>query len=122
MSSYICAYAEQDGRVEPLTDALRSKILRTVDELNDKGFRVLAIAQKSNPSPVDAFGVKDERDMVLLGYLAFLDPPKESTADAIWALKDHGVTTKILTGDNDKVGHGSAAQTVCAVHADLCWG
>ena len=96
----ICAYAEQDGRVEPLTDALRSKILHTVDELNDKGFRVLAIAQKSNPSPVDAFGVKDERDMVLLGYLAFLDPPKESTADAIRALKDHGVTTKILTGDN----------------------
>ena len=99
----ICAYAEQEGRVEPLTDALRSKILHTVDQLNDKGFRVLAIAQKSNPSPVDAFGVKDERDMVLLGYLAFLDPPKESTADAIRALKDHGVTTKILTGDNDKV-------------------
>ena len=104
----ICTYAEQDGRVEPLTDALRSKILRTVDELNDKGFRVLAIAQKSNPSPVDAFGVKDERDMVLLGYLAFLDPPKESTADAIRALKDHGVTTKILTGDNDKV-----TRTIC---------
>lgn len=104
----ICAYAEQDGRVEPLTDALRSKILHTVDELNDKGFRVLAIAQKSNPSPVDAFGVKDERDMVLLGYLAFLDPPKESTADAIRALKDHGVTTKILTGDNDKV-----TRTIC---------
>ena len=104
----ICAYAEQDGRVEPLTNALRSKILHTVDELNDKGFRVLAIAQKSNPSPVDAFGVKDERDMVLLGYLAFLDPPKESTADAIRALKDHGVTTKILTGDNDKV-----TRTIC---------
>ena len=104
----ICTYAEQDGKVESLTDALRSKILRTVDELNDKGFRVLAIAQKSNPSPVDAFGVKDERDMVLLGYLAFLDPPKESTADAIRALKDHGVTTKILTGDNDKV-----TRTIC---------
>ena len=104
----ICAYAEQEGRVEPLTDALRSKILHTVDQLNDKGFRVLAIAQKSNPSPVDAFGVKDERDMVLLGYLAFLDPPKESTADAIRALKDHGVTTKILTGDNDKV-----TRTIC---------
>ena len=85
-----------------------AKILHTVDELNDKGFRVLAIAQKSNPSPVDAFGVKDERDMVLLGYLAFLDPPKESTADAIRALKDHGVTTKILTGDNDKV-----TRTIC---------
>ena len=48
---------------------------------------LLAIAQKSNPSPVGAFGVKDECDMELLGYLAFLDPPKESTADAIKALK-----------------------------------
>ena len=76
--------------------------------VNDKGFRVLAIAQKSNPSPVGAFGVKDECDMVLLGYLAFLDPPKESTADAIKALKAHGVTTKILTGDNDKV-----TRTIC---------
>lgn len=104
----ICTYAECDGSVQPLTDAIRRRILRTVDELNDKGFRVLAIAQKSNPSPVDAFGVKDECDMVLLGYLAFLDPPKESTAAAIKALKDHGVTTKILTGDNDKVTH-----TIC---------
>ena len=104
----ICAYAECDGGVQPLTEAVRQRILKTVDELNDKGFRVLAIAQKSNPSPVGAFGVKDECDMVLIGYLAFLDPPKESTADAIKALKAHGVTTKILTGDNDKV-----TRTIC---------
>ncbi len=104
----VCTYAECDGEVQPLTDAVRSRILDTVDRLNDKGFRVLAIAQKSNPSPVGAFGIKDECDMVLLGYLAFLDPPKESTADAINALKNHGVTTKILTGDNDKV-----TRTIC---------
>ena len=104
----VCTFAECDDGVEPLTDEVRSRILKTVDELNDKGFRVLAIAQKSNPSPVGAFGVKDECDMVLIGYLAFLDPPKESTADAIKALKDHGVTTKILTGDNDKV-----TRTIC---------
>ena len=104
----ICTYAECDGAVQPLSDAVRSRILETVDALNDKGFRVLAIAQKSNPSPVGAFGVKDECDMVLIGYLAFLDPPKESTADAIKALKTHGVTTKILTGDNDKV-----TRTIC---------
>ena len=104
----ICAYAECDGGVQPLTDTVRIRILETVDALNDKGFRVLAIAQKSNPSPAGAFGVKDERDMVLLGYLAFLDPPKESTADAIRVLKAHGVTTKILTGDNDKV-----TRTIC---------
>ena len=104
----ICSYAEYQGQVEPLTEEIRTQILETVDGLNDKGFRVLAIAQKNNPSPVGAFGVKDECGMVLLGYLAFLDPPKESTADAIKALKAHGVTTKILTGDNDKV-----TRTVC---------
>lgn len=104
----ICAYAECDGSVHPLTKEVRRRILKTVDELNEKGFRVLAIAQKSNPSPVESFGVKDECDMVLIGYLAFLDPPKESTADAIRALQAHGVTTKILTGDNDKV-----TRTIC---------
>ena len=65
----ICAFAECDGGVQPLTDDVRCRILETVDDLNDKGFRVLAIAQKSNPSPVGAFGVKDECDMVLIGYL-----------------------------------------------------
>ena len=104
----ICSWAENDGQVVPLNTALKSRVLETVDDLNEKGFRVLAIAQKSNPAPVDAFGVKDECDMVLMGFLAFLDPPKESTADAIKALKAHGVTTKILTGDNDKV-----TRTIC---------
>lgn len=104
----ICSFVECDGEVQPMTKELQSRILVTVDALNDKGFRVLAIAQKSNPSPAGAFGVKDECDMVLMGYLAFLDPPKESTADAIRALKAHGVTTKILTGDNDKV-----TRTIC---------
>lgn len=104
----ICSFVENNGVVEPLTEELYQKILSTVAKLNDKGFRVLAIAQKSNPSPVDVFGVKDECEMVLMGYLAFLDPPKESTKGAIKALKNHGVTTKILTGDNDKV-----TRTIC---------
>lgn len=104
----ICSFAECDGKVRPMTKELKSRILATVDDLNEKGFRVLAIAQKSNPSPAGAFGVTDECDMVLMGYLAFLDPPKESTANAIKALKAHGVTTKILTGDNDKV-----TRTIC---------
>lgn len=108
MLSILVRSGEYDGNVRPLTDEVRCRILQTVDDLNDKGFRVLAIAQKSNPSPVGAFGVKDECDMVLMGYLAFLDPPKESTADAIRALREHGVITKILTGDNDKV-----TRTIC---------
>lgn len=105
----VCAFVEYDGRVEPLTAARKQEILETVEGLNEKGFRVLAIAQKSDPAPAGAFNARDERDMVLMGYLAFLDPPKETTAAAIRALKEHGVTTKILTGDNDKV-----TRTICA--------
>lgn len=104
----ICKFAEYNGSIEPITEIIKANILSTVDGLNNDGFRVLAIAQKTNPSPVGEFGVRDECDMVLLGYLAFLDPPKESTSEAIKALKAHGVTTKILTGDNDKV-----TRTIC---------
>ncbi|MCL2105898.1 MAG: magnesium-translocating P-type ATPase [Oscillospiraceae bacterium] len=104
----VCSYVEYEGRVEPLTDALKGEIVRTVDRLNEDGLRVIAVAQKTNPSPVGAFGIKDEADMVLIGYLAFLDPPKETTAEAIQALLEYGVTTKILTGDNDKV-----TRTIC---------
>lgn len=104
----ICAYAEYDGEVVPLTGEIREKIINTVDGLNEKGFRVLVVSQKSNPSPVGVFGAQDECDMVMMGYLAFLDPPKESTMEAIQALKRYGVATKILTGDNEKV-----TRTIC---------
>jgi len=99
----VCSYAEYEGKVLPLTDDLKEYILKKVNDLNEDGMRVIAVAQKTNPSPVGTFSVADESDMVLMGYLAFLDPPKESTADALAALKEHGVDVKILTGDNDKV-------------------
>ena len=113
----VCTFAECGGEVRPLTDEVRRRILKTVDALNEKGFRVLVLAQKSNPSPVGVFDVKDECDMVLLGYLAFLDPPKSSAAEAIRALKEHGVTTKILTGDNDKVTRTICRQVGLKVHS-----
>jgi Mg2+-importing ATPase len=99
----VCAFAEYKGQVVPLGDDVRSYILKKVEELNEDGMRVIAVAQKTNPSPVGAFSAADESEMVLMGYLAFLDPPKESTAAAVKALHDHGVGVKILTGDNDKV-------------------
>lgn len=99
----ICSFAEFEGNVLPLTEDIKAYILQKVDELNEEGMRVIAVAQKTNPSPTGVFGVKDESDMVLMGYLAFLDPPKESTSGAIQALHEHGVKIKILTGDNDKV-------------------
>ena len=99
----VCRFAEYEGKVEPLTDEIRAYILKKVDDLNEDGMRVIAVAQKHDPKPVGAFSVADEADMVLMGYLAFLDPPKESTAPAIKALHEYGVDVKILTGDNDKV-------------------
>ncbi|WP_461256084.1 magnesium-translocating P-type ATPase [Treponema sp. R80B11-R83G3] len=104
----VCSYAEYGGKVEPLTSELKKEVLKTVDKYNNDGFRVLAVAQKVNPAPVGAFSVKDETEMTLIGYLAFLDPPKHDTAQAIQALLEYGVTTKILTGDNDKV-----TRTIC---------
>lgn len=102
----VCSYAEYNGNVEPITNDFRKKILDTVDDLNVKGFRVLAIARKDVEK--QSCSVDDECDMILMGYLAFLDPPKESAAGAIKALKEHGVRTKILTGDNEKV-----TKTIC---------
>ncbi len=99
----ISAFVEYDGKVTELTDGMKKVVLAKVDSLNHDGMRVLGVAQKTNPSPVGAFSTADEKDMVLIGYLAFLDPPKKTTADAIRALKSYGVEVKILTGDNEKV-------------------
>jgi len=99
----ISSYAEYNGKVEVLTDEIRHEILANVEQLNSKGMRVIAIAQKTNPAVEGVFSVADESEMVLMGYLAFLDPPKETTLAAINALNEYGVGVKVLTGDNDAV-------------------
>lgn len=104
----ICSYVEYEGEVMPLTEEMRTETLQISDRLNNDGLRVLAIARKENPPSVDELSAKDESEMILVGYVAFLDPPKETTEAAIRALNNHGVTVKILTGDNDKV-----ARSVC---------
>ena len=99
----IATYAEYNGHVEVITDALRREIMDTCSRYNSDGLRVLGVAQKTNLSSAKTFSVADERDMVLIGYLAFLDPPKESAIDAIASLHEYGVDIKVLTGDNDSV-------------------
>ncbi len=99
----ISAYAEYKGEVKALTKEIKKEILETVAKLNDSGMRVIAVAQKTNPSVEGVFSIQDESDMVLMGYLAFLDPPKESTKKAIESLKEYGVAVKVLTGDNERV-------------------
>jgi len=99
----VCAFVEDEGHVVPITDELKKRVMQRVHEYNEDGLRVLGIAQKTNPAPAGAFSIADESEMVLIGYLAFLDPPKESTREAINALNEYGVAVKILTGDNDAV-------------------
>ncbi len=104
----ICSYVEVDGTAQPLTDEKLAQIRKQVAGLNAEGLRVIAVAQKTNPRTVGEFGIADECDMVLMGFLAFLDPPKASAAGAVATLEAKGVAVKVLTGDNDRV-----AATVC---------
>ena len=104
----ICSYTEYQGEVIPLTDDIRTEVQGLTDELNEQGLRVVAVAQKNNVRDTKTFGVGDEQEMVLIGFVGFLDPPKESSREAITALHEHGVRVIVLTGDNEKV-----ARTVC---------
>ena len=104
----ISTHVEYHGQISPLTDDIRVEILKEVDQLNQQGLRVLGVAYKTGLKEGFAYSVEDEKEMILTGYLAFLDPPKPSAAPAIQALLEHGVQTKILTGDNEKV-----TQAVC---------
>ncbi|MDT2814304.1 magnesium-translocating P-type ATPase [Vagococcus carniphilus] len=117
----ISSYVDYQGKVIPLTEELKGTILRTVDELNEDGLRVIGVSQKTNPSVVGEFSIKDESEMVLIGYLAFLDPPKETTKDALSALKAHGVGVKVLTGDNALVTK-SVCKQVGLEHEELVTG
>lgn len=104
----ICSFVEVDCVAQPLSENKLAQIRKQVAELNAEGLRVIAVAQKTNPRCVGEFGIADECDMVLMGFLAFLDPPKASAAGAVATLEAKGVAVKVLTGDNDR-----AAATVC---------
>lgn len=104
----VSTFVEYKGEIKRLTDEVRQEVLAEVAQLNEQGLRVLGVSYKTDLDENDIFSVEDEGDMILTGYLAFLDPPKPSAAPAIKALAEYGVTTKILTGDNEKV-----TQAVC---------
>ena len=106
----VCSYAEFDREIHPLTDSLKIKAQKISEEMNRQGMRVLAVSQKSFIAKDCNFAIEDEKEMVLIGYLAFLDPPKPSAAEAIEQLYMHGVAVKILSGDNDTVVKAIARQ------------
>lgn len=99
----ICSYIDMDGKAVKMTDELRKQAYEVYEKHNHEGLRVLAVAQKNHIHGVETFGVQDESDMVLIGFVGFLDPPKASAKQAITALKEHGVETIVLTGDSEGV-------------------
>jgi Mg2+-importing ATPase len=106
----VCSFARLGGQVVALTDAVRQRANHLRDELNQEGLRLIAVASKVVDSQPDKqYSVDDESDLVLCGYVAFLDPPKDTAAPALQALAQHGIQVKILTGDNELV-----ARKVCA--------
>ncbi|OOG53883.1 magnesium-translocating P-type ATPase [Rhodanobacter sp. B05] len=99
----ICAFARIGDVVEPMTEARRSEIKAMTHRLNEDGLRVLVVAVRRESSHERPYSVADESEMVAVGCLAFLDPPKDSAATAIRALHQHGVEVKVITGDNEAV-------------------
>jgi Mg2+-importing ATPase len=99
----ISSFVDMDGSVSPMDEAARSAAMAVYEKHNREGLRMIAVAQKNQVPESGAFSVADERDMVLIGFVGFLDPPKESAKAAVAALKEHGVRTVVLTGDSEGV-------------------
>lgn len=94
---------EINGEVKPLDNERRQRILSEINDMNTDGLRVILLGFKKNPAPVGEFSVSDENNLTLIGFLAFLDPPKESAKSALADLNRDGISVKILTGDNEAV-------------------
>lgn len=98
-----CNQASRGESVELMTPELLVSIKMLTDGLNAEGLRVVGVATKAMPPGQETYSAADETDLSFAGYVAFLDPPKESAAPALAALRANGVTVKVLTGDNGLV-------------------
>jgi Mg2+-importing ATPase len=94
----------------PLDAAMIERVQAVTGELAGSGLRVVAVAMKALPPGQSTYGIADEADLILVGHVAFLDPPKESAAPALRALAAHGIGVKVLTGDNELVAAHVCAQ------------
>ena len=99
----ICSFIEINGKVEEINEELIENARKIYEDNNNDGLRMIAVAQKNEIHGIETFGIQDEKDMVLIGFVGFLDPPKESAKPAIDKLKKHGVRTVVLTGDSEGV-------------------
>lgn len=100
-----CNRVEIEGKILPMLPEYRDKTKKMIDSLNDEGFREVALAYKEMPGASDepVYGIRDESNLILLGFLSFLDPPKETAPEALKKLNNLGIDVKILTGDNEIV-------------------
>ena len=99
----ICTMVDYKGEVSEITREIKQNILNITKDLNKQGLRVVAVAQKNDIKDIKTFSVKDESKMVLIGFIGFLDPPKESAKNAIARLNRDGIRVIVLTGDNEYV-------------------
>lgn len=99
----ICTMVDYKGQVNPISKEIKENILRISKKLNEEGLRVVAVCQKNDIVNIDNFDVSDEKNMVLLGFIGFLDPPKESAKESISKLNNAGIRVIVLTGDNAEV-------------------
>lgn len=99
----ICSFIEYEGKVSDISEEIKLNVKSISEELNNEGMRVIAVCKKIDTYRVQNFEVKDEKDMILLGFIGFLDPPKESAKASIDNLNNSGIRVIILTGDNPSV-------------------
>ena len=104
----VCSHVELEGEVVSLTPELKNKMETVSIDMNKEGMRVLGVAYKMDVHDSAVYSIKDEKNMILVGFMGFLDPPKQSSIAAIKSLHEHGVSVKVLTGDNEIV-----AQKIC---------
>ena len=113
-----CAEFELEGETHPMNDLLLEDLREEFEDLSRDGFRVLALASREC-EPQAAYGRNDEKDLILRGYVAFLDPPKDTAGPAIAALQKHGVAVKVLTGDNELVSKKICREVGLPVDKDM---
>ena len=99
----ICSLVDYKGKVSPITKEIKENIKKIAKNLNEQGLRVVAVCQKNDINEVVHFDVSDEKNMVLLGFIGFLDPPKETAKESIEKLNKSGIRVIVLTGDNAEV-------------------
>ena len=99
----ISTLVDYQGKVSPITNEIKNNIKSIAKDLNKQGLRVIAVCQKNDLDKSSGFGVSDEKNMVLMGFIGFLDPPKESAKSSIEMLNKNGIRVVVLTGDNVEV-------------------